>query len=94
MSGSETGTGVQRGGRLSVVELRGVCALLLVLLVVLHAFEPLPGEVFEDDVVVTGGDTRDRGGLFGARVLAAAFGGGLLNHPHRQQPALGSPSTP
>ena len=41
---------------LSVIELGGVGPLLLILLVVLHPLQPLPGEVLEHDVVVTGGE--------------------------------------
>lgn len=45
---------------LSVVELGGVGPFLLILLVVLHPLEPLPGEVLEHDVVVTGGEGTER----------------------------------
>lgn len=40
---------------LSVVQLGRVRPLLVLLLVILHAFQSLPGEVFEHDVVVTSG---------------------------------------
>lgn len=49
--------GEQGGARLSVVELRGICPLLLILLVILHAFESLAGEVFKHNVIITSGDT-------------------------------------
>lgn len=47
------GRGSEQGGaRLSVIELRGICPLLLILLVILHAFESLAGEVFKHNVII------------------------------------------
>lgn len=46
------------GARLSVVELRGICPLLLILLVILHAFQSLAGEVFKHNVIIASRDTR------------------------------------
>lgn len=49
------------GPSLSVVELWGASAVLLLLLVVLHAFQSLPGKVLKHNVVVAGGKDKGNG---------------------------------
>ena len=66
---------------LSVIELGGVGPLLLILLVVLHPLQPLPGEVLEHDVVVTGGLGREGGPE--ALLLALGCEALLLRTPTR-----------
>lgn len=60
--------GELQGARLSVIELRRICPLLLILLVILHAFQSLAGKVFKHNVIIASGDTRE-GGLSGVQGL-------------------------